>query len=510
MEHKESRTGVKRNFFFLALLVACTLSIPFLISGDYYLSIYTDDLFYYLKIAQHFVAGDGTTFNGLVQTNGYQPLWQGVIILLTYLSHLTNVDEILLLTCAIYFLFLAYAVLLDKLMMQSRTAFYMAVMALNLMTFLQAALTGMEIALLLPLMLAYCIEASKPADRINYILLGFVGSVVVLTRLDAALFIAIHLSLLFYFHQLKLSRALRYGLGGLLFPIYLIANYLIYGTVMPISGVAKSVTHFDGALHWATFESLFEYGLETSLLNAFMIVAWAFVSLMVLFSKNVRGINNLVTISICAFVPVYFIATSIRSDWPIWRWYFYPLNLCFAYFCIILTWKDGFLSVLERGKSSRGIYILAFFLPYMISISLAGRIGWQLMERNSRHQDALLIREFVDANPGVYAMGDRAGLPAYLTNVPFIQLEGLVMDKEYIDNLKRYHDISSLLDHYKVKYYVVGDPKLSGSDKCFEVKEPSHSNGLSPQIRSKICWPVAAVLNAVEGRGIYIFRNPKM
>jgi hypothetical protein len=41
-------------------------------------------------------------------------------------------------------------------------------MALNLMMFLLAALTGMEIAFLLPAMLFYCIEASKPRDKINY------------------------------------------------------------------------------------------------------------------------------------------------------------------------------------------------------------------------------------------------------------------------------------------------------------------------------------------------------
>jgi hypothetical protein len=34
-----------------------------------------EDTFYYLKIAQHLVAGNGSTFGGVAPTNGYHPLW---------------------------------------------------------------------------------------------------------------------------------------------------------------------------------------------------------------------------------------------------------------------------------------------------------------------------------------------------------------------------------------------------------------------------------------------------
>jgi hypothetical protein len=36
---------------------------------------FRDDFFYYLKIAQNLAHGAGSSFNGLVPTNGYHPFW---------------------------------------------------------------------------------------------------------------------------------------------------------------------------------------------------------------------------------------------------------------------------------------------------------------------------------------------------------------------------------------------------------------------------------------------------
>ena len=46
-----------------------------------------DDFFYYLIVAQNLAAGHGSTFNGIVRTNGYHPLW---LILLTMFSLFTS------------------------------------------------------------------------------------------------------------------------------------------------------------------------------------------------------------------------------------------------------------------------------------------------------------------------------------------------------------------------------------------------------------------------------------
>lgn len=44
-----------------------------------------DDMFYYLRVAQHIVAGHGSTFDGVAPTNGYHPLWMMICVALALL-----------------------------------------------------------------------------------------------------------------------------------------------------------------------------------------------------------------------------------------------------------------------------------------------------------------------------------------------------------------------------------------------------------------------------------------
>ena len=40
----------------------------------------TDDAFYYFKVAQNIVEGQGVSFDGIARTNGYHPLWLIVLL----------------------------------------------------------------------------------------------------------------------------------------------------------------------------------------------------------------------------------------------------------------------------------------------------------------------------------------------------------------------------------------------------------------------------------------------
>jgi hypothetical protein len=48
------------------------------------ISRFTDDTFYYLQVARHVAEGDGFTFDGLHGTNGFQPLWQFLLVPLVW------------------------------------------------------------------------------------------------------------------------------------------------------------------------------------------------------------------------------------------------------------------------------------------------------------------------------------------------------------------------------------------------------------------------------------------
>jgi len=46
-----------------------------------------DDAYYYLGVAGHLAAGAGSTFDGLNPTNGYHPLWCGLLVLVMSVTH---------------------------------------------------------------------------------------------------------------------------------------------------------------------------------------------------------------------------------------------------------------------------------------------------------------------------------------------------------------------------------------------------------------------------------------
>ena len=53
-----------------------------------------DDASYYLKIAQNYNSGNGFSFDGIHKTNGFQPLWQYILIALTFVCR-TNAETTL-------------------------------------------------------------------------------------------------------------------------------------------------------------------------------------------------------------------------------------------------------------------------------------------------------------------------------------------------------------------------------------------------------------------------------
>jgi hypothetical protein len=63
------------------LIVVGSLAVWSVIVAGGYLFV-PDDVYFYLHIADEISTGHGSTFNEIVPTNGYHPLWMGVCVLL--------------------------------------------------------------------------------------------------------------------------------------------------------------------------------------------------------------------------------------------------------------------------------------------------------------------------------------------------------------------------------------------------------------------------------------------
>ncbi|MGQ0671787.1 MAG: hypothetical protein ACT4N2_02740, partial [Hyphomicrobium sp.] len=105
--------------------------------------------------------------------------------------------------------------------------------------------------------------------------------------------------------------------------------------------------------------------------------------------------------------------------------------------------------------------------------------------------DAIALRDFAAAHPGSYAMGDRAGAAAYLTDQPVIQLEGLMGDGRIVDAIARQTPLAGYLATVGADYYVTAWVRPD-ADGCHAFVEPAKAGPAAPSMRGRSCAaPVA-------------------
>ncbi len=112
------------------------------------------------------------------------------------------------------------------------------------------------------------------------------------------------------------------------------------------------------------------------------------------------------------------------------------------------------------------------------------------------------LHSFAQTHPGVYAMGDRAGLVGNLVDQPLVQLEGLVMDKEFLTNLRQQRELRGVLRSYGVRYYVASNPRRVGN--CFHATESMKAGPTAPVMQGDFC-SVPLVHFFHNGYDTYVF-----
>ena len=112
------------------------------------------------------------------------------------------------------------------------------------------------------------------------------------------------------------------------------------------------------------------------------------------------------------------------------------------------------------------------------------------------------IRDFGEEHPGVYAMGDRSGTAGFLLPAPMIQLEGLTMDRQYLDRLRAQPPLENLLREYRVDYYISTNAVPDGP--CYRAVEPAMAGPDSARMQGTFCAPLASF--AYDGEVTRIFR----
>lgn len=448
-------------FWVFTLSTFLLLFSRFVHAGDGYLAFFADDFFYYHGVAQHTLEFGFSTFNGVVPTNGYHPLYQFLLVLIMAITG-DGLIFFVAVTVLIFLLSIANYLSIFKIftehfnrseLLSSMSAFIMASVFLILIK------EGMEIGLCLTFATLLVYHLTKKDTDYNKI--WMYGLLMTLSRLDSIIFFG--LIVLFNLKPM-LSKNSWKGLliYSAVFLSYIASNIYFFDTLLPVSGMAKQLkTSWEPSLY--PFTSLFHF-YPNKLFIVF--IPFAALLLNIYFSKKGNSQCRRLTLATALFPLLLITFYMFKSTWFLWPWYaymFYPaLLLCF-------------INVLafEKRYVRNGLIALASFL-----------LIWNLIYPfHKKPQDFVIytnakqFEEVEDIKGKRVAIGDRAGLFTYITGATTIQLEGLVMDRDYLENLKRM-DLYEILEYYDAEYYIGTEP-TKANNGSFIFKEPIQASELN-------------------------------
>jgi hypothetical protein len=450
---------------------------------------FDDDFFYYAQVARHLAHGAGSTFDGIHRTNGYHPLW---LLCLTFFSlgdsgQLFFILVTITAITAIGSIFLLSVLVLNRLGVATPGQYVIA----TLITFESELLLrgGMEITLAIPLLLLLIFTYLDATQQDDWFFLraGLLSSLCVLCRLDSIVLVL----LLFSFtlqHQKSFSASLKsiaIFVGGLT-PLwgYLLLNKLLFGGFSPISAQAKQLRlHHTPQLE--PLRSLIHPFTTVRLLVVFPGILCTIVLLAFLVRRrhHLPPTARTVLWALALFPLLHLCILCFLSDWPLWYWYFYPLLLS-SFGCMA--------ALAARFRPSRRTWVVSAVCVTVVSLGYTAAYNvLHPPRKNALFLAAQDIAQFAETHPGVYGMGDRSGTAGYMLSSPMLQLEGLMMDRAYLDRLRTQPPLDSVLSEYGVKYYVSSDATFE--DGCYRTREPLQAGPDSASMLGIFCQQPVAI-----------------
>jgi hypothetical protein len=345
---------------------------------------------------------------------------------------------------------------------------------------LQVTRSGMEVTitiLIAYLIIYYCIaNKDNLYQERKIIFLGFLFSILILSRIDSIFFAIVFLvtpSFMNY-NSIKNStrRLLSFSLGGALLPIYLISNLIFFKILLPISGNIKHLKN-DFVFNQIVIGSFMSMRPQ----RIFIIPTFLgiLLSVPIILRKPRQYFTDLkysILVLPILFLLIYLAILSFSSYWTVWEWYSYPAVIAStSVLIILLDYIVPRFDIINRNQSV--IFYIFTVLLVVYSMIFTAKLMNYTPDKNSIYIASKKIADFEKNHSGIYAMGDRAGTPAYLMKSPLIQLEGLVMDKKFMEHIRLSRNLNEVLIDYNVDYYIATNPRKIGG--VYNFTEPAQA-----------------------------------
>ena len=449
---------IEKLIYLLLLIITLYKTLhPLFYDYSILLSSFTDDFYYYIKIAENIALGNGSTYNGIVKTNGYHPLWLITLTIFAKLSIYFNIEILIIIKILIsfiifssFFIFYSYG---NKYLTNTFWRIFFVIFSYYWYT--RFAYYGMEITITIPLFLLCILGYLK---NINALSLGFLSALTILSRLDVIVIFAVFFCIDIFYRGVDIKRIMKLGVGvSLPILLYIVSNIYYFDLLAPASGLAKSVLSIS-TFHKATFQFLLSFWIYKPIFLVFYVFSVVTYTKL----KNTPIEIKIFCLTAILSVPIFYLQTSLRSDWPLWPWYSYPLILSFLMLALPLNHIIGSTRFTISSKSEKILSTsMLFFMVFILFFSYIDVSKRQALNADPLHLAGIEILKFEKDHPGIYAMGDRAGVVGFLLDSPLIQLEGLVMDKKYLKILEKSNNIEEILNTYNVDYYIGTNLKKS-------------------------------------------------
>jgi hypothetical protein len=489
-----------------------------------------DDGYYYLGMAANIAESGHSTLDGLTATNGYQPLWQWMLAGLARLSG-TQPREFFTASCALIYVLACAAPALALAIKDRdlRRAALCLAAGLALVTVQQPAvfLMGLEPILILPLALPLVLLIERGASPRVLPALSAVLACVFLVRLDA---LALFFSALAWLPLFEVASgraapravprlALRTGLKLSLFVLptvaaYLCVNQWLFGTPVPVSGLAKAIGSAKFS-NWGAIRTFYGHWKSIALLIAILLPLEALARR----SASKPGplfLRSMVVVSSAILLQCFYYGAF--SAWQLWPWYAYLVALDTALVIARIIHVAAALSgrPVARLPAGAALLILGLLaarssaslgfdsLPPSAQARLAilGSAGIKAIEppdRTSFNQVSLdmLDEFFTDPQRTLIVMGDRAGGLSYWgrERLSVLQSEGLTLDVAYL-RARAANAGEGYFERFPIRYLVIDRervPTVPGpAGVTFVVPEPVQGRVTTASVPT-FCFPSSAL-----------------
>jgi len=388
-----------------------------------------DDPYFYLEIAEHIVAGAGSTFSGLDQTNGYHPLWMAACVAATAASPDPLRGALLL--CVV----LAGALLwgLERLLSSAGIPQRAAGMGVALIPLLPGGLWGSEgllngalqVAALLALLSAHARPSPGRWARVGALL-----GLAVLARLDLVFLGAAGcLSALAQRAPWRERLLAALLVGGTLTAVlapYLAANLAWTGHAMPISGAIKSTFPVpDGTDALAKLGSLGRNGV----IAAVLALALALLPTVSGPARRLLWVLSGATLAHAGYVVLF---TA-----PLWSTHYdyYWMTGLLTQACVGGLLMAQFVRLLpsfsEAARGRLGLGLMGLFALLAVGLAADRALdGGSWAPENSSVRLGRTLGDALPADARVF-VADAPGRLAWFSGLSVVPADGLTHDRAY-------------------------------------------------------------------------------